>query len=108
MLRDEQYDNQWYIDSGCSRHMTGKLEYLKDFRGLQGAGYVKFGNNDLAEIKGYGKITNGDFTINKVAYVEGLKHNLITVSQLVVGTGLKVSFIEDGSEIEDKEQNNVL
>ena len=68
MLQDEQYDNQWYIDSGCSRHMTGKLEYLKDFCGLQGAGYVKFGNKDLAEIKGYGKITNGDFTINKVAY----------------------------------------
>ena len=43
MLQDEQYDNQWYIDSGCSRHMTGKVEYLKDFRELQGAGYVMFG-----------------------------------------------------------------
>ena len=93
---------------GCSRHMTGKIEYLKDFRELQGAGYVKFGNNDLAEIKGYGKITNGDFTINKVAYVEGLKHNLISVSQLVVGTGLKVSFDEDGSEIEDKSTKQCL
>ena len=80
MLQDEQYDNQWYIDSGCSRHMTGKIKYLKDFHELQGAGYVKFGNKDLAEIKGYGKITNADFTINKVAYVEGLKHNLISVS----------------------------
>ena len=38
MLQDEQYDNQWYIDSACSRHMTGKIEYLKDFRELQGAG----------------------------------------------------------------------
>ena len=108
MLQDEQYDNQWYIDSGCSRHMTGKIEYLKDFRELQGAGYVKFGNNNLAEIKGYGKITNGDFTINKVAYVKGLKHNLISVSQLVVGTGLKVSFDEEGSEIEEKSTKQVL
>ncbi|KAL4578457.1 hypothetical protein LXL04_014580 [Taraxacum kok-saghyz] len=108
MLRDEQYDNQWYIDSGYSRHMTGKIDYLKDFRELQGVGYVKFGNNELAEIKGYGKITNGDFTINKVAFVEGLKHNLISVSQLVVCTGLKVSFDEDGSEIEDKSTKQCL
>ena len=42
-------------------------------------------------------ITYGDFTIYKVAYVEGLRHNLTSVSKLVVGTGLNVSFDEEGS-----------
>ena len=90
-MLEEQYDSQWYIDSGCSRHMTGRKEQLRDFRKLKDGGRVKFGNNHTAEIKGYGQITNGEFTIKRVAYVEGLKHNLISVSQLVVGTGLKIS-----------------
>ena len=42
-------------------------------------------------------ITNGELTIWKVAYVEGLQHNLISVSQLLVDRGLKVSFDEEGS-----------
>jgi len=33
-----------------------------------------------------------------VAYVEGLQHNIISVLQLVVGTGLKVEFDEEGSK----------
>nr|GFD04648.1 hypothetical protein [Tanacetum cinerariifolium] len=32
------------IDSGCSRHMTGKMSYLSDFEELNG-GYVAFGGN---------------------------------------------------------------
>ncbi|XP_023766959.1 uncharacterized protein LOC111915537 [Lactuca sativa] len=53
-------------------------------------------------------ITNGDFLIRKVAYVKGLQHNLISVSQLVVGTGLKVSFADEGSEIIEKQSKKVL
>lgn len=52
-------------------------------------------------------ITNGDFFIRKVAYVEGLQHNLISVSKLVVGTGLKVSFDDEGSEIIRKEDESI-
>nr|GEX55643.1 hypothetical protein [Tanacetum cinerariifolium] len=32
------------IDSGCSRHVTGIMSYLSDFKGLNG-GYVAFGGN---------------------------------------------------------------
>lgn len=35
--------------------------------------------------------------------MEGLQHNLINVTQLVVGIGLKVSFDEEGSEVTHKE-----
>ena len=69
--------------------MTGRKEELREFRSLPNGGNVKFGNNSYGTIKGYGMITNGDFTIRKVAYVEGLQHNLISVSQLVGGTVLK-------------------
>ncbi|KAI3510079.1 hypothetical protein L1887_25606 [Cichorium endivia] len=69
---------------------------------------IRYGNNVTGEIKGYGIISNGEFSIHKVAYVEGLQHNLISVSQLVVGSGLKVSFDEDGLEIVEKKTKTII
>lgn len=63
---------------------------------------MKFGNNNKCTIKGYGKITNGNFTINQVSYVKGLKDNLISFSQLVVGIGNPVLFDEEGIVISNK------
>ena len=88
--------------------MTGRKEELREYRSLANGGNVKFGNNSFGTIKGYGMITNGDFTIRKVAYVEELQHNLISVSQLVGGTGLKVSFDDEGSEIIEKTTKKVI
>ena len=43
-----------------------------------------------------------------MAYVDGLTHNLISISQLVVGTNLRVSFDDAGSEVREKETEKVL
>ncbi|XP_052621986.1 uncharacterized protein LOC128127530 [Lactuca sativa] len=86
----------------------GRREELREFWSLKDGGCVKYGNNSYGTIKGYGIITNGKFSIRKVDYVEGLQHNLISVSQLVVGTGLKVSFDDEGSEIVEKKSKKVL
>nr|GEV88761.1 hypothetical protein [Tanacetum cinerariifolium] len=44
------------IDSGCSRHMTGNMSYVSDFKELNG-GYVAFGGNPKGgKITGKGKI----------------------------------------------------
>ncbi|KAI3782315.1 hypothetical protein L2E82_12357 [Cichorium intybus] len=88
--------------------MTGRKEYLRDYRNLDDAGNVCFGNNETCPIRGYGKITNGQFTINRVAFVEGLKHNLVSISQLVVGTGNAVTFNNQGSIITKEATNEVL
>nr|GFC01454.1 putative ribonuclease H-like domain-containing protein [Tanacetum cinerariifolium] len=37
-----QNDDKGFIDSGCSRHMTGNISYLLDFKIFDG-GYVTFG-----------------------------------------------------------------
>ncbi|KAI3737799.1 hypothetical protein L2E82_27811 [Cichorium intybus] len=108
VMSDERYDSKWYMDSGCSRHMTGRKEYLRDYRNLDDAGNVRFGNNETCPIRGYGKITNGQFTVNRVAFVEGLKHNLVSISQLVVGTGNAVTFNNQGSIITKEATNEVL
>ncbi|GJV75592.1 hypothetical protein Tco_1507176 [Tanacetum coccineum] len=46
-----QKEDQGYVDSGCSRHMTGNMSYLSDFKEFDG-GYDTFGGGT----KG-GKIT---------------------------------------------------
>ncbi|GKA61877.1 hypothetical protein Tco_0761396 [Tanacetum coccineum] len=37
-----QKEDQGYVDSGCSRHMTGNMSYLSDFKKFD-RGYVTFG-----------------------------------------------------------------
>ncbi|GJU45799.1 reverse transcriptase domain-containing protein [Tanacetum coccineum] len=37
-----QHDDKGFVDSGCSRHMTGNIAYLSDFKEFDG-GYVAFG-----------------------------------------------------------------
>nr|GFA30510.1 hypothetical protein [Tanacetum cinerariifolium] len=50
------------IDSGCSRHMTGNMSYLSDFKELNG-GYVAFGGNPKGgKITGNVKIKTGKFS----------------------------------------------
>ncbi|GKC68333.1 hypothetical protein Tco_1100931 [Tanacetum coccineum] len=40
----QDLEEKGVIDSGCSRHMTGNISYLTDFKEIDG-GYVAFGGN---------------------------------------------------------------
>nr|GEV93395.1 integrase, catalytic region, zinc finger, CCHC-type, peptidase aspartic, catalytic [Tanacetum cinerariifolium] len=44
-------------------------------------GTIRFGNDQFAPILGYGDLVQGNVTINRVYYVEGLNHNLFSVGQ---------------------------
>ena len=76
-----QVEQKWYLDSGCSRHMIGNKDSLSEFVEEEGPS-VKYGDNSVARIKGYGVIKAGNIKIKRVAYVEGLKHNLLSCSQI--------------------------
>nr|GEY25017.1 retrovirus-related Pol polyprotein from transposon TNT 1-94 [Tanacetum cinerariifolium] len=65
----------WYIDSGCSKHMTGNLKLLIKFI-WKFMGTVRFGNDHVAIILGFGNLHWGNILITKVYFVEGLGHNL--------------------------------
>nr|XP_027188662.1 uncharacterized protein LOC113785802 [Cicer arietinum] len=81
----------WFLDSGCSRHMTGDRNCFITFSKKDG-GSVTFGNDDQAQIKGNGTIgKTNSAQINDVQYVEGLKHNLLSISQLC-DNGCEVTF----------------
>nr|GEU52606.1 putative ribonuclease H-like domain-containing protein [Tanacetum cinerariifolium] len=70
------------IDSGFSRHMTGNISYLSDFKEIN-EGYVAFGGNPKGgKIIGKGKIKTGKLDFNDVYFVKELKFNLFSVSQM--------------------------
>ncbi|KAJ9562021.1 hypothetical protein OSB04_007181 [Centaurea solstitialis] len=76
------HDNRhvWYLDSGCSKHMTGRKEILHNFK-PKFCGSVQFGNEQYAPIVGYGDVIQDKVTIKKVSLVEGLGHNLFSIGQ---------------------------
>ena len=52
-------NSRWIVDSGCSRHMTGDLNLLRDFRLMRGS-YVNFAGDKGGQITGFGSLTNGN------------------------------------------------
>nr|GEZ60637.1 ribonuclease H-like domain-containing protein [Tanacetum cinerariifolium] len=70
------------IDSGCSRHMTGNISFLLDFKEIN-EGYVAFGGNPKGgKIIGKGKIKTSKIDFDDVYFVKELKFNLFSVSQM--------------------------
>ncbi|GKB58540.1 integrase, catalytic region, zinc finger, CCHC-type containing protein [Tanacetum coccineum] len=68
----------WYLDSGCSKHMTWDHLRLRNFVN-KFIETIRFGNDHFGAIIGYGDYVIGDSVISRVYYVEGLGHNLFFV-----------------------------
>nr|GEZ55394.1 retrovirus-related Pol polyprotein from transposon TNT 1-94 [Tanacetum cinerariifolium] len=94
------------VDSGCSKHMTGNLKLLTNFV-ENFLGSVKFGNDQIAPILGYGDLVQGAVTIKRVYYVEGMNHNLFSVGQFC-DADLEVAFQKSTCYIRDLNGNDLL
>ncbi|KAJ9539006.1 hypothetical protein OSB04_031739 [Centaurea solstitialis] len=103
ILRDKGI---WYLDSGCSRHMTGSKFVLSNYREERGPA-VTFGGNGKGQTRGYGTLTNGVTTFKRVAYVEGLMHNLLSISQLC-DKNHKVSFSKKKCKVKNRRKEVIL
>ncbi|GJV00216.1 putative ribonuclease H-like domain-containing protein [Tanacetum coccineum] len=70
------------VDSGCSSHMTGNKAYLSDYEDYNG-GFVAFGSDPKGgKITGKGKIRTANLDFDDVYFVDELKFNLFSVSQI--------------------------
>ncbi|XP_077234703.1 uncharacterized protein LOC143876907 [Tasmannia lanceolata] len=96
-VQEVALEETWYIDSGCSNHMTGnKGVFVKLEESLQSE--VRTGDDKRLSVRGSGDILvqtkKGVKRISNVFYVPGLKHNLFSVGQLLM-KGHDVHFKED-------------
>nr|GEV28605.1 retrotransposon protein, putative, unclassified [Tanacetum cinerariifolium] len=80
----------WYLDSSCSKHLTEDRSQLTNFVN-KFLGTVKFGNDHVAKIMGYGEYKIGNVTISRVYFVEGIRHNLFSIGQFC-DSDLEVAF----------------
>ena len=72
----------WYLDNGCSRHITGDRSLYKVFESKK-SGNVTFSDRSKSQIKGKGTISlPGMLGIANVLYVEGLRVNLLNISKI--------------------------
>ncbi|GJW30572.1 retrovirus-related pol polyprotein from transposon TNT 1-94 [Tanacetum coccineum] len=94
------------VDSGCSKNMTGNLKLLTNFV-EKFLGTMKFGNDQIAPILGYGDLVQGKINIKRVYYVEGLNHNLFSVGQFC-DADLEVAFRKSTCYIHDLKGNDLL
>ncbi|GJU32211.1 ribonuclease H-like domain-containing protein [Tanacetum coccineum] len=77
-----QLDDKGFVDSGCSRHMTGNIAYLSDFKQFD-RGYVAFGGGAYGgKISSKGTLKTDNLDFEDVYFVNELKFNLFSVSQM--------------------------
>ncbi|GJR44754.1 putative ribonuclease H-like domain-containing protein [Tanacetum coccineum] len=77
-----QQDDTRFIDSRCSRHMTGNIAYLLDFKEFD-RGYVTFGGGAHGgRISGKGTLKTDSLDFEDVYFVNELNFNLFSVSQM--------------------------
>ncbi|GJW18772.1 retrovirus-related pol polyprotein from transposon TNT 1-94 [Tanacetum coccineum] len=68
---------------------------------------VRLGNDQFAPILGHGDLNQGNVTIKRVYYVEGLNHNLFSVGQFC-DADLEVAFRKSTCFVRDLQGNDLL
>ncbi|GJS81875.1 retrovirus-related pol polyprotein from transposon TNT 1-94 [Tanacetum coccineum] len=94
------------VNSGCSKHTMGNLKLLSNFV-EKFLGTIKFGNDQITPIPGYGDLVQGNVTIKRFYYVEGLNHSLFSVGQFC-DVDLEIAFWKSTRYIHDLKGNDLL
>jgi hypothetical protein len=108
VLLAQRQTKPWYIDSGFSKHMTGdKGKFLS--LSERKSGNITFRNDALGKIKGKGMVSlsNGKGKSQDVLLVYGLKHNLLSVSQMC-DRGCEVVFTSKDWKIKSANSGQVV
>lgn len=96
--------NNWYIDSGASKHMTMRREWLSNIS-TSSITEVTVANDMKMDVASMGKLKmkcdNVNVTLNEVLYVPNLTTNLLSVSE-ITSKGFKVIFYATGCNIVDE------
>ena len=72
----------WYLDSGCSHHMTGDKSLFKSLKEKVGD-YVTFSDGSHAQVLGKGTVEILGLPLLKdVLYIKVLKVNLLSITQI--------------------------
>jgi hypothetical protein len=60
---------RWFLDSGASKHFTGVLSDLSNFKSWNGPRPVRIANGSVANAIGYGRAMVGEMVLSEVWFV---------------------------------------
>ncbi|GJS78211.1 hypothetical protein Tco_0728092 [Tanacetum coccineum] len=90
-MSNSQLNDKGFMDSGCSRHMSGNIAHLSDFKDFDG-GYVTFGGGaNGGRITGKEAVSTACYVQNRVLIVK--PHNK-TPYELFRGIKLAIGFMK--------------
>jgi hypothetical protein len=90
----------WYLDNGCSKHITGDKTLLKEVQ-MGKSGRITYGDGSQSKVIGKGIIDIPSLgTSQEALYVEGLKANLLSINQFC-DNDLVVQFFKKECDIFD-------
>ncbi|GKD55854.1 putative ribonuclease H-like domain-containing protein, partial [Tanacetum coccineum] len=111
-LGHPQKEDQGYVDSGCSRHMTGNMSYFSDFKEFN-EGYVTFGRGAKGgKIIGKRTLKTGKatqsllftwvFFLATKDETSGILKSFITEIENLVDKKVKIIRCDNGTEFKNK------
>ncbi|CAH9132625.1 unnamed protein product [Cuscuta epithymum] len=108
---DNVCSSVWYVDSGCSNHMTSSKSLFRDLDDTK-KGVVRLGDGKQLAVEGLGTILvptaqGKTKLLQNVQYVPQLAHNLLSVGQLLCG-GYSVVFENGVCTIKERLSNEAV
>ncbi|KAL8132980.1 hypothetical protein AgCh_008446 [Apium graveolens] len=98
--------NTLILDSRCSGHMTGNKSLLSEFEKKAGPD-VSYGDGNVGYTLGYGNLIIEKVAIENVALVDGLKHNLLSISQ-ITDRGYHVVFYDSHCKVVHNKSKEIV
>jgi hypothetical protein len=108
---DKMKGEEWYLDSGCSNHITTHREWLTNFDASKKT-IIKLADNKKLASECSGNIVmksnfGGKVIIEDVFYVPDMKCNMMSIGQLVE-KGFSVTMDGESLKLFDAKKNLVL
>ena len=95
------------MDSGSSKHMTGKINILLSLQ-RKDCGLVTFGDNNQCKVIAIDNVGQGkNPLIENILLVDGLRYNILSISQLC-DKGHKVLFDKNACHLYDLDMTNII
>ncbi|GJZ79868.1 retrovirus-related pol polyprotein from transposon TNT 1-94 [Tanacetum coccineum] len=96
-----------FCDATLNKVLEGLRSYNNDVKPIKSGPKVVFRDNSSGDTEGYGLVNCNGITFTRVAYANGLKHNLISISQLC-DANFKVLFTKTQGTIFNQNNKVVL
>lgn len=107
-------DQNWYVDSGATNHVTADLQNLSIKSDCKGKGKLIVGNGSELKISHIGDIflssqhSQKSLFLHNILHVPNITKNLISISQFTKDNDVVIEFFFDCCLIKDKVTRKIL